>query len=79
MGPNRKNEIFNNILTQKLIFNSHINQTVANLIPLVNMLSRTAKLQWCLGHKALKTIYVGALVATLTYCAPIWLETIRKN
>jgi len=47
-------------------FNSHIDQTVAKLITLVNMLSRTAKLQWGLGHKALETIYEGAVVPILT-------------
>jgi len=29
---------------------------VATLITLINMLTRTAKLQWGLAHKALKTI-----------------------
>jgi len=43
------------------------------------MLARTAKLRWGLGHKALKTIYVGAIVPILTYGAPIWLEAIRKS
>ena len=49
------------------------------LIPLVNMLSRTAKLQWGLGHKALKTIYERAVVPILTYGASMWVEAIRKN
>jgi len=43
------------------------------------MLAITAKLQWGLGHKALKTIYEGATVPILTYGAPIWVEAIRKN
>ena len=46
---------------------------------LINMLARTAKLQWGLGHKALTTIYEGAVVPILTYGAPIWVEAIRKN
>jgi len=58
-------------LNKKFNFNAHIDQTVAKLIPLVNMLSRTAKVQWGLGHKALKTIYEGAVVPILTYGAPI--------
>jgi len=49
-------------LDNKFNFNSHLDQTVAKLITLVNMLSRTAKLQWGLGHKGLKTIYEGAVV-----------------
>ena len=52
---------------------------MAKLITLINMLARTAKLQWGLGHKALKTIYEGAVVPILTYGAPIWVEAIRKH
>jgi len=43
------------------------------------MLARTAKLQWGLGHKALKTIYEEAVVPILTSGTPLWLEVIRKN
>jgi len=43
------------------------------------MLARTAILQWGVGHKALKTIYEGAIVPILTYGAPIWVEAIRKS
>ena len=43
------------------------------------MLARTAKLQWGLGHKALKAIYEGAIVPILTYGAPIWVEAIWKS
>ena len=42
-------------------------------------LIRTAKLQWSLGHKALKTIYEGGVVPILPYGAPIWVEAIRKT
>jgi len=66
-------------LDSKFNFNAHIGNTVAKLITLVNMLARTAKLQWGLGHKALKSIYEGAVVPILTYGAPIWIEAIRKN
>ena len=37
---------------RKYNFNAHIDYTVAKLITLVNMLGRTAKLLWGLGHKA---------------------------
>jgi len=43
------------------------------------MLARTAKLQWGLGHKALRTIYEGTVIQILTYGAPIWVEAIQKN
>jgi len=66
-------------LDNKFNFNAHIDHTVAKLISLVNMLARTAKLQWGLGHKGLKTVYEGAVVPLLTYEAPIWIEAIRKN
>ena len=63
----------------KFIFSAHIDYTVTKLISLINMIARTAKLQWSLGHKALKTIYEEAVVPVLTYGAPIWIETIRKT
>jgi hypothetical protein len=43
------------------------------------MLAKTAKLQCGLGHKALKTIYKGAVVPVLTYRTPIWVKAIWKN
>jgi len=66
-------------LDSKFNLNAHIDHTVAKLITLVNMLARTVKLQWGLGHKVLKTIYEGAVVPLLTYGAPIWIEAIRKT
>jgi hypothetical protein len=66
-------------LESKFNFNAHIDYTVAKYITLSNMLARIAKLQWGLGHKALKTIYEGVVVSILTYGAPIWVETIRKS
>ena len=63
----------------KFNFNAHIDYTVTKLISFINMIARTAKLQWGLGHKALKTIYEEAVVPILTYGAPIWIETIRKT
>jgi len=66
-------------LDSKFNFSVHIDHTVAKSITLINMLARTAKLQWGLGHKALKTIYEGEAVAILTYGAPIWVEAIQKN
>jgi hypothetical protein len=66
-------------LDSKFNFNAHIDHTVAKLITLINMLARTAKLQWGLGHKALKTICEGVVDPILMYGAPIWVETIRKN
>jgi len=63
-------------LDSKFNFNAHVNHTMAKLIILVNMLARTAKLQLGLGHKALKTIYEGAVVPLLKYGVPIWIEAI---
>ena len=66
-------------LDSKFNFNAQIDHTVAKSITFINMLTRTAKVQWGLGHKALETIYKGAVVPILTYGAPIWVEAIWKN
>ena len=46
---------------------------------LTYMLNRTAKLNWGLGHKSLKTIYEGAIVPLMTYGAPVWGEAITNR
>ncbi|KAJ4443837.1 hypothetical protein ANN_05624 [Periplaneta americana] len=43
------------------------------------MLSRTAKLQWGLGHRALKIIYKGAIIPMLTYGCSVWSEALQKQ
>jgi len=63
----------------KFNFNAHIDHTAAKLITLNTTLARTAKLQWDLGHKAIKTIYAAAVVPILLYGARIWVEAIQKN
>ena len=79
LDQNEKMKYLGIYLDSKFNFNAHIDHIVAKLITLINMLATTAKLQWGLGHKALKTIYEGAVVPNLTYGAPIWVEAIRKN
>ena len=66
-------------LESKFNFNAHIDHCAEKSITLINMLARTAKLQWGLGHKALKTTYEAAIVPVLMYGAPIWVEGIRKS
>jgi hypothetical protein len=46
----------------RLTFNTNINYLAENSTKLIHMLGRSAKLQWDLGNKALKTIYEGALI-----------------
>ena len=79
MNQNEEIKYSGMYLEIKFNFNARIVHTVAKSITLINMLTRTAKLQWGLGHKALKTIYVVAVDPILTYGAPIWVETIWKN
>ena len=46
----------------RLTFNKHIKHLAENSSKLIHMLGRSAKLQWGLGNKALKTIYDGASI-----------------
>ena len=52
---------------------------MAKLITHITMLARTAKLQWGLGYKAIKTIYEGAVFLIIMYRARIWVEATQKN
>ena len=66
---------FNNRLT----FVRHIKYMTENSTKLLYILRMSAKLQWGLGHKSLKTIYEGALNPLLTYGVPVWEEAIAKK
>jgi len=63
----------------RFTFNKHIANLAENSANLIHMLGRSAKLQWGLGNKALKTIYEGALIPLLTYGAPVWEEAAAKQ
>ena len=40
-------------------------------------LSKAGKLYWGLNHKALKTIYLGGILPTLLYAAPVWVKAMK--
>ena len=53
----------------KLTFSDHINYVTEKCTRLVFTLAKFAKFNWGLGHKALKTIYVGGILPLLIYGA----------
>ena len=63
----------------QFIFDNHIRHIAKKSTKLISMLGKSVKLQWGLSHKALKTIYEGALVSLLTYGAPVWEEAVLKK
>ena len=62
-----------------LSFYKHIEHIADKSRILIYMLNRTAKLQWGLGQKSLKTVYEGAIVPLMTYGAPVWEGAITKS
>jgi hypothetical protein len=67
------------ILDQKLTFREHINYISNKCLRLIFALSKSAKLNWGLGHEALRTIYIGAIQPLLSYGAPIWIKALGKD
>ena len=67
------------VLDKRFTFNEHITYTLEKCTTLVNSLYRTAKINWGLNHKALTTIYKGAILPLLSYGAPIWSNALAKN
>jgi hypothetical protein len=63
----------------RLTFDKHIENIAEKSTTLIYMLGKSAKLQWGLGHKSLKTIYEGALIPILTHGAPVWEEAVAKH
>ena len=60
------------IFDRKLTFKEHINYITAKCTKVIFSLSKAAKLNWGLNHKALKTIYLGGILLLLLYGAPVW-------
>ena len=59
------------IYDNKLTFKENINYTANKRTKLIFSLSKAAKLNWGLNHKALKTIYLGGILPILLYGAPV--------
>ena len=67
------------VIDKRFTFNEHITYISEKCTTLVNSLYRTAKINWGLNHKALTTIYKGAILPLLSYGAPIWSNALAKN
>jgi hypothetical protein len=65
------------VIDNKFKFNEHISYAAERSSKLIHSLSKSAKLTWGLHHKALQTIYKGAILPFLFYGAPVWAEAIR--
>ena len=59
------------IIDKKLTFREHIKQAADICRKLIFALSRSAKLNWDLSHKVLKTLYTGGIQPLLLYGAPV--------
>jgi len=66
------------IIDNKLTFREHITHVTEKCRKIIFALSRSAKLNWGLSHKALKTLYTGGIQPRLLYGAPVWAETVEK-
>jgi hypothetical protein len=53
-------------------FDRHVDYITGECTAIINILAKSAKLKWGMGHRALKVIYSGAIEPVLTYGAPIW-------
>jgi len=66
------------VFDNKLTFKEHITHIEEKCTRLVFSLAKSAKLTWVLEHKALKTIYTGAILLLTTYGAPVWKDALNK-
>jgi len=60
-------------------FDRHVDYITGKCTTIINMLAKSAKLKWGLGHRALKVIYSGAIEPVLTYGAPVWEKALTKQ
>jgi len=62
------------IFDRKLTFKEHTNYVTNKCMKLIFTLAISAKLNWGLNHKALKTICLGGILPLLLYGAPVWVK-----
>ena len=67
------------LFDNKLTFREHINQIEEKYTKLIFSLARSAKITGGLKHKALKTIYTGAILPIILYGAPIWKDVMKRS
>ena len=66
------------IFDNKLTFREHIIYIEEKCTKIIFSLARSAKITWGLKHKALRTIYAGAILPLILYVAPVWKEAIKR-
>ena len=60
-------------------FDRHVDCITGKCTLVINMLAKSAKIKWVLGHRALKVIYNGAIEPILTYGAPVWEKNLNET
>jgi hypothetical protein len=65
------------IIDNKFKFSEHISYTAERSSKIIHSLSKSATLTWGISHKALQTIYKGAILSLLLYGAPVWAEAMK--
>ena len=60
-------------------FDRHVDHITRKCTPITNLLAKSAKLKWGLGHRTLTFMYNGAFQSMLTYGAPVWETDLTKR
>jgi hypothetical protein len=64
---------------RRLSFDRHIDYIAGKSTPIINMLAKSPKLKWGMGHRALKVIYSAVIEPILTYGTPVWEKALTKQ
>jgi hypothetical protein len=67
------------IIDNKLTFREHITHVTEKCRKIISALSKSAKLNWGLSHKALKALCTEGIQPHLLYGAPVWAEILEKT
>jgi len=62
-----------------MTFREHINYIEEKCTKLIFSLAKSAKLTWGLKHKALKTIYTGAILPLIIYGVSVWKGVLNRS
>ena len=64
-------------MDHKFRINEHITYATERCKKLIRSLSKMAKMTWSRKHKAMATIYKGAILPLLSYGVQVWVEAMK--
>ena len=66
-------------IDRRFHFSQHTDKITGKSIKIIHALSKSAKINWGLRQDVIRIIYNGAVLPSLSYGAPVWIECLNRK